>query len=157
MRSIYILLIFLISACQPFFYFGTFSSQSNNYLEQAAELTNAQEYEKAIEAYQQHIDYRLSIKNRPEWENPNFYLLLIGDLYLKMDKVDSALKSYQEAETLQVEKTLVADRYRMISRWYEEKSDYKKAIEVLEKYRDRDPLLNDAILDRLAKELTAKE
>ncbi len=93
MRFFYLYLAFSISACQPFFYFGTFSNQNSNYLEKAAELTNAKEYDKAIEIYRKHIDYRLALKDRPEWENPYFYLLLIGDLYLQQANTEKALES----------------------------------------------------------------
>lgn len=124
-------------------------------------LSRAEEYsrqgktEKAIEAYNDHIADRLDDKKRPEWENPYFYELIIGDLYLREGKVAEALLSYERAENNKVDLVLVSDRYRYVASWHEKNGDIPAAMEVLKKYRERDSLLFDAMLDRLAKELVA--
>lgn len=124
---------------------------------QAEELSRQGDYSSAITLYREHMQERLNVENRPEWENPYFYLLLIGDVQLGQGQPEAALATYEEAEQMKVEPTLISDRYRAVGRWYQEHGQSQKALEVLSKYRDRDSLLFDAMLDRIAKELTAKE
>jgi tetratricopeptide (TPR) repeat protein len=101
--------------------------------------------------------FRLKVPKRPEWENPYFYLILIGDIQLGQGLIEEAEKSYALAEESKVDEYLVSDRFRGIARWYEEQGKLSEAIEFLGRYRDRDPLLYESMLDRLAKELTLKE
>jgi hypothetical protein len=103
------------------------------------------------------MDERLSLHNRPEWENPYFYELLIGDIYLSQGDAVRALDSYESSEKHGVHLTLVSDRYRSVAAWHETNGELKEAITVLTTYRDRDPLLFDAALDRVARALTALE
>lgn len=124
---------------------------------EADELTRAQRYDEAIALYRAHMEERLSVPDRPQWENPYFYLLLIGDVQLGRGQVDAALATYQEAEREHVDAPLISDRYRAVGRWYEEHGELQQALDVLSEYRDRDPLLFDVMLDRIAKELTARE
>ena len=124
---------------------------------QAEELSRQGDYSSAIVLYREHMQERLSLQSRPEWENPYFYLLLIGDVQLGQGQPEAALATYEEAEQMKVEPTLISDRYRAVGRWYQEHGQSQRALEVLSKYRDRDSLLFDAMLDRIAKELTAKE
>lgn len=126
-------------------------------LQQAEEATRKQDFDRAIELYQQHISIRAKRADRPEWENPNFYLLLIGDLELQRGDGVAALESYQKAEALGVDSGLVSDRYRYLASWYEQKGDLQQAFNVLEEFRDRDDLLFDAMLDRIGRELTEQE
>jgi tetratricopeptide (TPR) repeat protein len=151
------LLLLLVTGCQPFFFFGTFGDSYASNLKQAEELTRQKEFKKAIEQYLAHVQKRLELETRPEWENPYFYYILIADLHLKLDQVPEALESLETAEKEGVEKGLLSDRFRYIANWLTEKKRHKEALEVLEKYRDRDPLLFDLSLDRIARELTKIE
>ncbi len=126
-------------------------------LEQAEEYSRQGQYEEAISTYREHIAWRLSLEDRPAWENPYFYLLLIGDLQLAQDKLDDAIVSFEMAEAHGVEKSLVSDRYRYTASLLEKQGDLKRALEVLAKYRDRDPMLYDLIMDRVSKEQVRRE
>ena len=135
---------------------GCFSNESAH-LHEAEELTSEGKPDETIAAYREHISERLANSDRPEWENPYFYLLNIGDIELHRGNVDAALAVYEEAEREKVELPLVADRYRAVAVWYEEHGQLQKAFEVLTKYREKDPLIFDSMLDRVARELTKSE
>lgn len=128
-----------------------------DYLRDAEELLRQGQNAQAISKYEQHIKYRLALETRPQWENPYFYYLLIGDIYLRDSNVDKALESYETAENNRVESVLVSDRYRYVANWYEQKGEADNALKILERYQDRDPLLFDAMMDRIAKEIVARE
>lgn len=145
LKSALVSLILLFSGCA-----------ATNYREKAEEYTRREDYDQAIEAYRRHIAERLAIKDRPEWENPNFYLLLIGDIELARGQYDAALAAYQQAEDAGVERITVSDRYRYVASWYERNGELESAIAVLQQYRDRDPLLFDLVLDRLGKEIVRR-
>lgn len=149
-RTLLAISIFAVSGC-------LFSSTEYAHLEKAEQFSRQQKIDEAIGEYIKHIDVRLNFKERPEWENPFFYYLLIGDLELKRSNVAEALKSYELAESKGVDKVLISDRFRFVASWYENNGKLKEAIETLRQYRDRDPLLFDAVMDRLAKKLTALE
>lgn len=136
---------------------GCWSFNRPSKLQKAEELSRQKRYADAIVAYHEHMNERLAIRNRPEWENPYFYLILIGDIELGTDKPEDALNSYLEADQKEVDKYLVSDRIRSVARWYEEKNEYDKALQVLIKHREKDPLLFDAMLDRINKAKTARE
>lgn len=114
-------------------------------------------YDQALERYRTHRDERLAATDRPEWENPHFYTLLMGDVELRRDQPAAALRLYTEAEQHGVSVSLVADRYRALATWYINHNELDKAMETLSAYRSRDPLLFDALLDRAAKQLTKQE
>lgn len=135
---------------------GCFSSGPEQ-LTEAETLTSEGKHDEAIAAYREHIVARLGTADRPEWENPHFYLLNIGDIELSRGNVSAALAAYEEAEREKVEAPLVADRYRAVASWYEEHQQLQDALTILTKYRERDPLIFDAMLDRIARELTAEE
>jgi tetratricopeptide (TPR) repeat protein len=118
-------------------------------------LSEEGQFEEAIEIYRRHIQERQSVTDRPDWENPHFYLLQIADLQLQMSQPDKALQTCAEAEQAGVDPALVADRYRTIANWYEERRDMQAAFDILKRYRDRDPLLFEAMLDRVGRALTA--
>ena len=136
---------------------GCFRSSERDHLRRAEEFTRQNKFNDAIETYRRHIAYRLSLKDRPDWENPYFYLLIIGDLELRQESLDNALSAFSEAEKKGVEAGLVSDRYRSLGTWLEKKGRLTEAIKLLSDFRDRDPLLFDAMLDRMAKDLTAQE
>ena len=124
-------------------------------VERAEHLSEEGRFEEAIEIYRRHIQERQSVTDRPDWENPHFYLLQITDLQLQMSQPDKALQTCAEAEQAGVDPALVADRYRTIANWYEERRDMQAAFDILKRYRDRDPLLFEAMLDRVGRALTA--
>jgi len=130
------------------------SQYGSDRLREAEQLTREGKYEEAIAAYRTHMDSRLAIQNRPEWENPYFYLVLIGDVYLGKGDVVNALSSYEEAEKNGVHQSLISDRYRSVAGWYEENNELQKAFDILTKYRSRDTLLFDSMLDRIARAMS---
>ncbi len=136
---------------------GCISTHRSELLQRAEENTRHGNYDEAIKAYQQHIKERLSAEERATWENPYFYLLAIGDIQLKQGKYDDAIKSFEIAEAHQIDPLLVSDRYRYVASLYEKDHKLKEAIDILTRYRDRDPLLYDLVRDRLAKELLEEE
>lgn len=136
---------------------GCLSLNTPTELQEAEELKGKGDYDLAITAYQEHIDERLRDGKRPEWENPYFHLLAIGDIELSRGKVDQAIANYTEAERQGVDAALISDRYRAVATWYEENNQLKNALDILTKYRDRDPLLFDSMLDRVARKLTEQE
>ncbi len=148
--------IFAVSVSVALCGAGCFSSGPEQ-LTQAEGLTSEGKHDEAIAAYRQHIAERLETTDRAEWENPYFYLLSIGDIELSRGNVDAALAAYEEAEREKVDPPLVADRYRAVASWYEERGELQKALDILTKYREKDPLIFDSMLDRIARELTAHE
>lgn len=153
-RSIRILCVLVCLsavACRSLF------SRPRDYAERAEELVREEKYDEAIEAYRKHMNARLNVKDRPDWENPYLYLLTIGDAQLAQGKVDDALASYALAEKNQVGNGLVSDRFRNVAIYYEEHDRLQDAINVLQTYRDRDPLIFDGMLDRLSRKLVREE
>lgn len=112
-------------------------------------------YEEAIKAYRAHLAQRIAQRG-PE-ENPYFYLLLIGDCYIAMDQLQEAEESYREAHAQEVDKALVADRFRRLADWYENENELENAMALLQKYRHLDPLLFDLEIDRLHKAYVRRE
>lgn len=130
--------------------------QSPSHRDKADSYFSEGSFERAIHEYERHIQERLKLFDRPQWENPYLYYLDIGDAYLRMNRPDQALSTYLEAEERGVEVRFVNDRIRSLGRWYEENGDSLKAIELLKEYRERDPLLFDMMLDRISRELVKK-
>lgn len=145
-------MIFCLTQCH-----GGLFSPRRSIVEEAEELTREQQFDQAIALYQRHIENRLKVADRPDWENPYLYLLAIGDLRLRQDKVAEAAAYYDQAEKKGVGAALVADRYRGLAVHFEERHELENAIEVLKKYRHLDPLLFDGMLDRLSKQIVAEE
>lgn len=137
---------------------GCFWREAGKTLRQKADAySQEKKYEEAISAYREHIAQRAAVVDRPEWENPYIYLLDIGDIYLEMGDVERALATYESAATHDVKAGYVNDRLRYIATWYEEQGNLDKAIEHLQTYRERDELLFDLMLNRLARKLVARE
>lgn len=147
----------LLGACSPGLLARSVGLGPTSYLEKAEALSSEGRYDEAVEAYRSHIDYRLSLDHRPDWENPYLYLLLIGDIRLRQEKLEEALRSYEEAEAKKVDLPLVSDRYRYAASWLEKRGKLQEALDVLTKYRERDPLLMDSMRDRIAKEIVRRE
>lgn len=147
------LLFLLLQACN-----GPIFERSSASLPQRAQDAAAQgEFDTAIDLYHEHISYRRKDPAREEWENPSFYLLFIGDMYLKKAEPQKALDNYQRALDEKVEIELVADRIRSLATWYEEHNQLQDAFNLLENFRAKDPLLFDSALDRVSRKLTAQE
>lgn len=153
--------IFFLLIIVPFSTVGCKASMlkwgSHKYAELAEEQLRKKQYDEACESYRKHVEARLTAEDRPAWENPYFYYLIIGDIRLRQKKVNEALVAYEFAESKKIEPQLISDRFRYVAQWYEKDGQLEKAMEILKKYRDRDPLLFDAVLDRIARELTTKE
>jgi tetratricopeptide (TPR) repeat protein len=142
-------------------------SLGSDELRRAEELTREGRYDEAIVAYREHMESRLEVSNRPEWENPYFYLILIGDVQLSRGEPTAALTIYEESESKlascqdpeakKFHETLLSDRYRAVASWYAEHEQLEKALEILRRYRHRDTLIFDAHLDRVARALTERE
>jgi hypothetical protein len=140
--------------CQPACRSLSFNS---NRLDSAEELLRQEKYDEAINLYKKHMENRLAVKNRPTWENPYFYYLLIGDIELRRSNVNAALENYKLAQAKGIHLGLISDRMRYIASWYEEKNEHEEAIAILKANRDLDPLLFDAMLDRISKDLVQKQ
>ena len=138
-------------------YFEVFRFGQPSYLQQADEFSRQGKYGEAIDAYRSHMEERLAVKNRPDWENPYFYLVLIGDIQLGQGRPEEALASYDEADRQGVDAYLISDRYRSVAAWYEKEGRLEEAIELLSRHRQRDPILIDSMLDRMSKELVRTE
>ena len=132
-------------------------TSGSSHLKSAEELSRQKQFDGAILEYRRHMEERLKIRERPEWENPYFYLILIGDIQLGQNDPVAARKSYDDAETAGVDVALVSDRYRSLAAWYEKQNKLKESVEILKARRDKDPLIFDSILDRVLKALTAQE
>jgi tetratricopeptide (TPR) repeat protein len=145
-------LLTTLSACGGFFPF-----YRQSLVEDAEELAREKNYQAAILLYEKHMQRRLAVVDRPNWENPYLYLLTIGDLELERGDIVAAEKSYSEAAKQGIESALVSDRYRGIALRYEREGKLKEALTILERYRALDPLLFDGMLDRLSKALVAEE
>jgi tetratricopeptide (TPR) repeat protein len=126
------------------------------WLMKAEEASSSARYEDAIEAYRKHIAYRLNAK-RPDWENPYFYELKIGDIHLHQSRPKKALEAYLSAWKHGVSDQMVSDRIRAVARWYERSKQLQKSFELLAEYRELDSLLFDSILDRIARQLSEQE
>ena len=150
-----VLLYPVLGGCQPERR-GLFGMGSLDHLDYAERLTREKKYPEAIEEYHRHIADRSKLKDRPEWENPEFYQLIIGDLYLAQDDPQAALQAYELAHERGVAEGLVMDRYRLLASWYEKRGEFQKGADVIIKHRTKDPVLFDLMLDRLMREITAK-
>lgn len=135
---------------------GCASLSGESTLQRAEKLASEGRHQEAISAYNEHIEDRLS-SSRPEWENPYFYLLRIGDLKLLMAQPEDALQTFAEAEQHNVDPVLISDRYRTVAHWYLEHGRTQEAFDLLNTHRNRDSLLFDALLDRVGRSLTQTE
>lgn len=151
MRIIYIIfLTVLFSNCSIFE-----AKQTGNI--KAKELVKREEYDKAITKLEEHIRERTKVKNKPKWENPYIYYLDIGDIYLKKNEPEKALKYFLVADSKKVDKAYINHRLRSIANYYVSKNQYEKAIKHLNSFKHRDELLFGLMLDRIAREIVEKE
>lgn len=145
----------MLVGCRAFF--GSPNGARSDTLRKAEELTESGKFDEAIASYRKHISDRLAEPTRGEWENPYFYLLMIADVELKRSQPAAALVALKEAEDHEVDERLILDRYRVVAGWYEEHQRFDEAFALLTKYRERDPVLFDAMLDRVSRAMVAAE
>ena len=134
---------------------GCFSTQT--YAQHAAILREEKKYHEAIVAYEKHIEERSLDQKRPADENPAFYYLLIGDIYLELQDPDKALKSYEQSLAAQISPDLVSYKLRMLAHWYEAQNQLEQAIAHLQRFRESDPVMFDFDIDRLHKKQLSNE
>ena len=146
-----IIILFLSSLLLSNLILSSCSTNFRYFLEKAEAAEKSKEYSKAIEYYNKHIEFRNN-DSKPPKENPYFYLLMVGDLYLKNEQPIEAKDTYIKAVDKEVSKPLCAERIRNIAKYYSEKSNYEEAFKILEEYRELDPLLFDLDKDNLHKE-----
>lgn len=132
---------------------GCASHEADQFREELDLLKEEKRYDEAIQRIERHMHYRLSVPERPSWENPYIYLLTIGDIQLERGDPQKALDSYLEADRHKVDEGFVNDRLRHIATWYEKQKELKKALDHLQNFRKRDPLLFDFMLDRIGKRM----
>ena len=88
----------------------------------AEQFRSEKKYPEAIAAYTQHLQNRLESADRPDWENPYFYDLLIGDIQLEKGDLVAAKSAYLEALEHNVEEPLFLDRMRQLAKKYEQET-----------------------------------
>jgi len=130
------------------------STNFRYYLDKAETAEENKNYSSAIQFYKEHIEFREKDRKAPK-ENPYFYLLMIGDLYLKSEDPVNAEKTFVEAIEKDVSKPLCAERIRRIAKYYSKNNSYDEAFKLLELHRELDPLLFDLDKDNLHKEFIA--
>lgn len=123
----------------------------SSYAELGDYLREKGKTECAVKAYMTHMKKRLNKENLKNSENPYFYYILIGDTYLDSDNIEMALSSYNEAKEKNVERSLLADRFKLIAKWYEKDGKYDQAFEILKSNRELDPISIDLAIDSLHK------
>jgi KDO2-lipid IV(A) lauroyltransferase len=136
---------------------GCLFSSQEPILAKAEQLRSEQNFEQAISLYQEHIEKRLRFHDREDWENPYFYELIIGDIYLEQGKLSEAHKAYISAKSHNVDHELFLDRIRQLASKYEERKDFQVALELLKPYANEDPILINSQLDRISKALVDKK
>lgn len=128
---------------------------SLNHLHNAEHLAEEHQYDEAIKEYRLHIETLENLDSRESWENPSFYRLKIGDLLLEKGEADAALAEILLADKEGIDKDSVSYRLRSVARWHEERGEFTTAISLLNQFRDRDPLLFNALLDEIARKQAA--
>jgi len=81
----------------------------------------------------------------------------MGDVELRRGDPNAALELYTQADREQVTSGLVTDRYRSVATWFLEHKQFERSLEILKAHRSKDPLLFDAMLDKVAKQMTRQE
>jgi tetratricopeptide (TPR) repeat protein len=131
-------------------------SRQASALTQAEEFSGNGEFERSISAYEEHIKTRLD-STKPEWENPFFYYLKIGDIYLRQNQPDKAISAYLTAKQKGIDKLMISDRLRALASWYEKNKQLEQALKLLTTHSELDPILFNAMLDRIARKLSDQE
>lgn len=142
-----LLLTVTFSGCITLFSFSYHGYPSR--YDYAKHLIEEKKYDEAIVEYQLHIDERLNSPSRPTDENPFFYYILIGDVFLKKNDIQSALGAFKTAHENKVHDKLVLDRFRQVAEIYVLEKKFDNAIELLTTYREIDTLLVDSDIDKI--------
>ena len=140
---------------------GCIFNRSLSLADKAKELADGGDYDGAIATYTRHIEERLENPNRDINENPFFYFLLIGDIYLAKKDYKAAESSYSLALMRSVNKELVADRIYTLSKAIINQNnlntkDLNTAWDLLGRYREIDPLMFDYYLSELHRTMIEK-
>ena len=93
----------------------------NNYYELGSLLTRLQDYEQAEELFMKALGI---FEQRDDSRAVDFLKYGLGNLYYTIDKVDDAIKYYNQVS----DENLKADAYLMMAQSYVKKGDYKRAI-----------------------------
>jgi tetratricopeptide (TPR) repeat protein len=123
----------------------------------AAQLREEKNYSESINEYHKHIKARLEDPRREPEENPYFYYILIGDVYLDKGDQARALESYLIAKQQSVEVPLIVDRLRKVASHLRKQGKLKEALELLKEYRGLDEFVFDLDIDEIFKELVKRE
>ena len=104
----------------------------------------------AVNALEEYVKQRDKEQLLPG-ENPSFYFITMGDLYLdSRDPIQAELK-YEEAERRAVDKSLVADRYIRLAEFLRIEGKTGQAMEVLNRHAALNPLVFDGYRDKVAR------
>lgn len=93
----------------------------NNYYELGSLLTRLQDFEQAEELFMKALGI---FEQRDDSRAVDFLKYGLGNLYYTVDKVDEAIKYYDQVS----DENLKADAYLMMAQSYVKKHDYKRAI-----------------------------
>lgn len=148
-----------ITGCSVFVWASDFRFPQNRltHAQRAQDLRNEHEVDEAVKEYHLHIEQRLATANRPEWENPYFYYLLIGDTYLENDQPQEAKDAYLTAYHEKVNEHFIVDRLVQLANWYLKHRQDEAGISLLRQYRELDPLLIDNEIDQMHKKIVSEE
>ncbi len=123
----------------------------------AKELADDGRTDEAIAVYKLHIQRRLAEEDRPSDENPYFFYLAIGDIYLKKNDLLNARIAYETALANEVSHLSLADRFKQLADALGNQNKHDEAIELLKKYQHLDPLMLPLAIDTLHRQMIAKE
>lgn len=155
-RSIVLSVLFLVLAgCAASTLDTTMPAIS--YLDRAKYQRQKGNIDEAIKLYRLYIDERLKKVDRLQEEDPNYYLIVIGDLLFDTKRVEESYATYQEAEGRGVNKSFIIDRYVRTARWYGSIGNYAVAECILTKHSFLDPLVFEGELDQSFRKRTAAE
>lgn len=149
-------LLISLSSCKFFIWTGTLEPV-DSYATHAEELAKKGNYKDAIKAYKAHIQSRLKDPGRAKSENPYFYYLMIGDLYLELNDFNGARDAYLTAKENGVSKSSISDRFIRMADWLVKIQQIEQAINFLRQFRELDPLLFDVHIDSLHKQMIHQE
>ena len=145
--SLYISLAFSLFCC-----FSCSSNKNISLADKAAQEFNDGDLEQARKNYFRHMKKRLLDESRPNDENPFFYLVLIGDIYLKEEKLERAFYFYRVGHGKKVKTPLIAYRIRKVALAYHKNKQSEIALDILREYRELDEFAFDAEKDKIHRE-----
>lgn len=141
-----------LSSCLLFF-----RGDDISHAKRAGQLREEGRYDEAIDEYRAHIKARLEDPRREPEENPYFYELLIGDTLLEKNDPEMALESFLSAQRAGIEMALISDRIRRVGNYYRQKGERRRALDLLQRFREVDDFAFDADIDEISKEIVEIE